>query len=134
MVNNRYLLTVAGLLYSCLAMSQSADQNFIRTRTPRQKISTTAQLEQLSPDKNSVQPDIRYFDGLGRPLQSVQQQASPSGTDIVQPMAYDQYGRAVVNYHPYAETSGDGTYRPNALVAGTGLLNFYNPSGGLFSL
>ena len=130
MVNNRYLLTVAGLLYSCLAMSQSADQNFIRTRTPRQKISTTAQLEQLSPDKNSVQTDIRYFDGLGRPLQSVQQQASPSGTDIVQPMAYDQYGRAVVNYLPYAETSGDGTYRPNALVAGTGLLNFYNPSGG----
>jgi hypothetical protein len=36
---------------------------------------------------------IQYLDGLGRPLQSVQVGASPSGNDIIQPYFYDRFGR-----------------------------------------
>src|SRR5690606_24911774 len=34
-----------------------------------------------------------YYDGIGRPIQSVSQQASPMAKDVVQPVAYDQFGR-----------------------------------------
>ena len=42
------------------------------------------------------------MDGLGRPIQTVQQQASPKGYDMIVPQAYDQYGREVTKYLPYA--------------------------------
>ncbi len=52
----------------------------------------------------------QYFDGLGRPIQSVVTQGSPGKKDIVQPIAYDQFGRQGVSYLPY--TSGnDGWYK-----------------------
>ena len=57
-----------------------------------------------------------YFDGLGRPLQSVTTQGSPGRKDIVEPLAYDAYGRQPAQYLPY--TGGtDGKYKANALGA-----------------
>lgn len=46
----------------------------------------------------------QYFDGLGRPMQTVTTQGSPSGLDVVQPVVYDTYGREVKKYLPF--TSG----------------------------
>ncbi|MGN8055098.1 DUF6443 domain-containing protein [Pedobacter sp. 22163] len=62
---------------------------------------------------DSVNRNIRYFDGLGRPLQSVQWQGSPGKKDIVQVNEYDAFGREVKKYLPYAEQTGsDGSYKP----------------------
>ncbi len=64
---------------------------------------------------------IQYFDGLGRPLQTVSMQASPGlKNDIVQPIVYDEFGREIVKYLPF--TSGnDGwfktTFKPKTDVA-----------------
>jgi len=52
-----------------------------------------------------------YFDGLGRPLQTVTKQGSPLQKDMVQQMAYDNFGREAIKYMPYAATSFDGNYR-----------------------
>jgi RHS repeat-associated protein len=62
-----------------------------------------------------------YYDGLGRPIQSVAMQASPAGMDMIQPVVYDNLGRQTKTYLPYAdETSGntDGRYRSNAVSTG----------------
>jgi len=78
----------------------------------------------------SVNQTIEYLDGLGRPIQTVAVKASQGGNDVIQPMAYDQYGREATKYLPYTDgTAIAGSYRSNALQAGTGQAAFYNPAG-----
>jgi len=125
------LLLIAGAFFLInAANAQTATQNYVRTRVPRTGITTNARLDQLTPVKDSVMTTIQYVDGLGRPMQTVQQQASASGKDIIQPVTYDQYGREAVKYLPYVNTSTSyGSYRPDALSSTSGVTKFYNPSG-----
>ncbi|KXH80458.1 DUF6443 domain-containing protein [Chryseobacterium kwangjuense] len=55
---------------------------------------------------------VQYFDGLGRPKQSVAVKASPSGKDVVSHIEYDQYGRVSKSYLPVpqTETRSGGIY------------------------
>ena len=61
---------------------------------------------------NSRSEALQYFDGLGRPMQSVVTQASPNKQDIVQPVVYDAYGREAKKYLPIVAGT-DGWYKPN---------------------
>ena len=66
---------------------------------------------------------VEYFDGLGRPIQSVIVQGSPDKNDVVAPVAYDQFGRQVYDYLPYVlkdTDTSDGSYKSNALKGPTG--------------
>lgn len=67
-----------------------------------------------------------YYDGLGRPIQSVAVGASPLQNDIIQPAAYDHLGRQTVSYLPYAGQVSDtmGSYRSNAISSAQPV--FYN--------
>ena len=56
-----------------------------------------------------------YFDGLGRAIESVNTQASPDSSDMVQPTAYDEYGREKKQYLPYVSTESNGYYKVNPL-------------------
>jgi hypothetical protein len=58
-----------------------------------------------------VQQTTAYFDGLGRPVQTVDMQASPLGNDMVTMQAYDGYGREATHYLPYTSSSGNGNYK-----------------------
>ncbi|MEM8907895.1 MAG: DUF6443 domain-containing protein, partial [Bacteroidota bacterium] len=64
----------------------------------------------------------QYFDGLGRPLQTVAQQYSPDEKDVIhQAVEYDNYGRAVKVYHPLntlVNTSGE-YMPPNGFASNT---------------
>jgi RHS repeat-associated protein len=69
---------------------------------------------------------IQYFDGLGRPLQTVEAKASPLGNDIVEPVVYDQYGREANKYLPYVTPgSNNGAYRSAAIGEQA---TYYNPT------
>ncbi|NVM62239.1 RHS repeat-associated protein [Mucilaginibacter sp. SG538B] len=132
--NNNYNSATAPLAITVAAAvipGPSQDQNYIVTYTPNKSgINTDTRLEGLKTNKDSVQTTIQYLDGLGRPLQTVQRQASPSAKDIVQPFAYDQFGREVIKYLPYsASSTAYGAYRADALNPGFGVAQFYNPSG-----
>ncbi|MEL6943898.1 MAG: DUF6443 domain-containing protein, partial [Bacteroidota bacterium] len=73
-------------------------------------------------DFGEVRRTYNYFDGIGRPIQSVALQQAPrngSGVykDIVSFMEYDKYGREPVKYLPYTIATNNttpGAYRMNA--------------------
>ncbi|KJF44165.1 hypothetical protein LH29_01155 [Draconibacterium sediminis] len=65
---------------------------------------------------------IDYFDGLGRPLQSITIQGSPLNKDIIRPVEYDEFGREKYKYLPYVAENNTGAYAENATTAST---NFY---------
>ncbi|TGE23527.1 DUF6443 domain-containing protein [Hymenobacter metallicola] len=90
--------------------------NYVRTYTARAAYTDAALFTQAVVD--SVQVKTEYFDGLGRPVQTVLRQESPTRRDIVQPIAYDELGRQDKEYLPYTVANGTGTvdgYRQNAL-------------------
>lgn len=110
---------------SCL--QPSLDQNYVVTYIPREENFTTrSSVMAASCDKDRIQTSIAYFDALGRPLQNVQVMGSPSGKDLIVPMAFDAYGREALKYLPYAESTNGGAYRSNALLPGVGQSFFYN--------
>ncbi|GEM_PF-491255 len=99
-----------------LSAGASSDQNYIITYSPNLPVTHTSELKWALACQ--VQKTVEYYDGLGRPLQRVQQQASPGrDKDIIQPVAYDQFGREAKKYLPYASNSASaaGSYRVNAL-------------------
>lgn len=58
--------------------------------------------------KTQIQ-EIKYFDGLGRPKQTIAIKATPSGNDLVTPIEYDDYGRKVKEFLPLPQSSsGNG--------------------------
>lgn len=62
-----------------------------------------------------VKQTTSYFDGLGRPLQTVTKQGSlvtgSSAKDIIAPIQYDEFGRERRAYLPYASPQNNGVFR-----------------------
>jgi len=118
-----------------LANSFNQNQNYIVTSTPRVGGMRTAGSTPNSGDFANrstceLMQTIQYFDGLGRPLQTIQVQGSPSNKDVVQPFAYDQFGREAQKYLPYVTSgSNDGSYKANALSGGQSQFYTTPPTG-----
>lgn len=110
----------------CMPMpaTMSLNQNYVLTSTPRiSGISTDSAMAGRS--SCELMQSVQYVDGLGRPVQTIQVQGSSFGYDIIQPQAYDQYGREVTKYLPYTPQTGTtGSYRPAAISTDQGA--FYN--------
>lgn len=110
-----------------LNLSLSQNQNYVVTYTPRAPFQNAS----LLPNQNvcDMNVNIQYFDGLGRPIQSVTVKGSPDASkDMVQAMQYDAFGRESIKYQPYTSTSNNGSYKTDAFAAQAG---FYNspPTG-----
>ncbi len=90
----------------------SLDRNYIRTT---QYLAPALAVEDVP--EEAINHSITYYDGLGRPIQTIQQQASPAGADVVQPIAYDAFGREAKKYLPYTDDiTPSGTFKTNALA------------------
>lgn len=128
--------------YSNIIYAVDFDHNYVRSVTP-----TVPGKKTLNDVENAtVQERITkfdYFDGVGRPSQSVSLQASPSQTDVVQPFFYDAYGRESVKYLPYT-AENNGFFKESALTKSTTALstpddqyhasqqyNFYQTGGNI---
>ncbi|NHA06996.1 RHS repeat-associated core domain-containing protein [Mucilaginibacter sp. HC2] len=104
-----------------LLNSFNQDQNYIVTSVPRVGGMKTVGSTPNSGDfANRTSCDlmqtVQYFDGLGRPLQTVQVKGSTANKDMVQPVVYDQFGREVQKYLPYAaQGTADGSYKSTAI-------------------
>jgi RHS repeat-associated protein len=100
-----------------LQVSGGADEqdlNYIIRNIPQEpSVTNVAQVQNLSAD--ALSQSVEYFDGLGRPVQSVTTQGSPSKNDLIKPVQYDAFGRETFGYLPYASTEGSGWYKSNAV-------------------
>lgn len=121
-----------------LNTSLSSDRNYIVTTIPRKNNYEAGVANGSGPSGSytscDVMQSIQYYDGLGRPSQTVQQKASPLGNDIVQPIEYDGYGREVKKYLPYplVAVTGGGNYRTAAITEQN---SFYtSPSPGVTAI
>ncbi len=68
---------------------------------------------------------ISYFDGLGRIKQKVDIMAGGQNEKIITPFDYDQHGRQVKEYLPYAINSTNSNFQINVIE---GVQDFYNTS------
>jgi len=114
-----------------LNATPSADQNYIQTFVPRQTFNDASVL--TSQNTCDVMQTIQYLDGLGRPIQTVHVKANEDASkDVIEPVAYDEYGRESKKYLPYTDgVATPGSYRADALQSGLGQSSFYStpPSG-----
>ncbi|HOO84781.1 MAG TPA: DUF6443 domain-containing protein, partial [Prolixibacteraceae bacterium] len=85
-------------------------KNYIRTYTYR---NADPQYDSYAQHANI---DIVYYDGLGRPIETVALKASPTGKDMVQMQTYDNYGRPYKNYMPMASNTTGGVFVPEQTV------------------
>lgn len=111
------------LLLPMILLGQTG--NFVKSSTYKQAGLYTI----ANPSLGQVQVNITYFDGLGRPVQQIESQASASGKDIVTPIEYDAFGRQVKEYLPYASTQNTATYIDPATLVPNLITQYKNNYG-----
>lgn len=121
-------LTAPGVFATLSTPLSGVDMNYIISNTLQVENITTVNDVYSAPSETALQT-VQYFDGLGRPVQSVLTQASPLKQDIIQPTVYDEYGRANRKYLPFVN-GNDGLYKIDVIDGSgnyvNGALNFYN--------
>ena len=108
------LVLAGALLLSFIIKAQtpctvapSSDKNYVTTEVLQKEEKVESNLTALkAPDKMTT---VQYLDGLGRPLQTIAVNASPTLKDNVSFNVYDLVGRESKVYLPYT-SSGCGTY------------------------
>ena len=102
-MKTRYILI---FLFAVLEISdlhsQTANQNYIQTRTYTKEDGTT------------YLDAIQYFDGLGRPVQVVQKAITQLKADLVTYQEYDPFGREERSWLPAVAVGNNGAYMPLA--------------------
>ncbi len=93
------------------AYSTGTTVNFVRTWQPKKPLTAEADVVSEGRKVDEVGHTTQYFDGLGRALQTVSWQATRDKKDLVAPVAYDEFGREVYKYLPYASPSNDGLFK-----------------------
>jgi len=119
-INYIILLCLAIISYKVKAQS---NENYIYKKVYQEEVSSSTGT--FVNETKSIQ-EVTYFDGLGRPMQKVGIDQSPSRYDIITHMEYDDFGRVEKEYLPYDYAWGAiGSYRTNAK---TYTSTYYNKS------
>jgi len=88
--------------------------NSVAVFTPQQAgYLTETAVKSVSNTVEQVNIGTQYFDGLGRPVQTVGWQASPTKKDLVAPAAYNQFGQEEYKFLPYSGGT-DGNFKMKA--------------------
>ncbi|MBF0762525.1 RHS repeat-associated core domain-containing protein [Dysgonomonas mossii] len=88
--------------YAGQASSVSTSQNYIQTKT------------YTTDDGSRYMEAIQYFDGLGRPVQTVLRAITPLAADLVTYQEYDPFGREDRSWLPAVAAGNNGAYMPLA--------------------
>ena len=79
------------VLLPILVIGQTQSLNYVKSTSYKQPTTTSIS----SPDINTASVSVTYFDGLGRPIQKVNNKQSTTGKNIVTHIEYDDFGRQV---------------------------------------
>jgi len=106
-------LPATGLYDGSAVMSAvNAGTNYILSITP-----TVATSDVSGLGVNESMQTVQYFDGLGRPMETVQRGITPTGKDLVTLTEYDGVGREYRQWLPVTST-GSGAYVAPATITG----------------
>ncbi|MBN1416838.1 MAG: RHS repeat protein, partial [Bacteroidales bacterium] len=108
MIKMKYIPSMLVVFFTCFQIQAQIDFNNSAIKANNYVYAKTNNL--LTAGGTHTIETMQYFDGLGRPLQTVYYKNSPATKDIIQPFEYDAYGREVVKYLPYSSTAS-GVYR-----------------------
>ncbi|MGG5210097.1 DUF6443 domain-containing protein [Chryseobacterium sp. MIQD13] len=101
--------------------------NYIRTYDAKAPVTNGDNLN-INTGLHTAQVSTQYFDGLGRPLQTVIKKGSlvttdpnnpadtTSAKDLVTPFLYDEYGREQYKFLPFAATTNNGLFKTDPYV------------------
>ena len=81
------------------------DENYILSYSPQKEVTDKTQM--LNKPIEELSASIQYFDGLGRPKQSIAVAQSPGKKDLVQVNVYDEFGREQKKYLPFVYNQDD---------------------------
>ena len=97
--------------------------NYIRTRDFTKSGITDTTTANAQTGLYDVHQVTQYYDGLGRPIETVAKQATFGQHDLISTNFYDPFGREVQKYLPYTDNMATGNFRtdPDANQPG-----FYN--------
>lgn len=98
------------------AYQSTVKVNYVRTFKPSMPTTDPGVVTSTSRTTAEVKQTTQYFDGLGRPLQTVTKKITPGGKDMVAPVVYDALGREIYKYLPYPQTTAntnDGKFKLN---------------------
>ncbi len=124
----QYFVKVNGVSSSYVTISAEAPTGMNKTVvTQMLHAGIKTETDLLSPYAGSHGTNsLTYLDGMGRAVQNVQCQASPSGKDLVQPVSYDaNTNRATKSYLPYTGYNS-GNFHAGPL---TEQATFYSTAG-----
>ena len=115
---SRWLMVIVLVASFSRVSCQTLTENFITTTEPKEAVTS------VGSNTNAIR-SVMYYDGLGRPKQSILMKATPTGKDIITKIEYDEFGRRSKDYLPVPSNKGNGNYisNPNPLYSeyyGTG--------------
>ncbi|MFZ4455216.1 MAG: DUF6443 domain-containing protein [Bacteroidales bacterium] len=102
----RFVILIVWMLYPLtVILSQSINQNYVVVTSPTQEIGDPSAL--ASSNSLSI---IQYFDGLGRPIETVKRNFTPTGKDLVNTRIYNNIGLDWQQWLPAASVNTDGSF------------------------
>ncbi|HAS42422.1 MAG TPA: hypothetical protein DCS93_18230 [Microscillaceae bacterium] len=97
------------------AQINETNLNMVGEQTIRKKYTSEAVLNTLSVTNKETLWKKTYLDGLGRPIQTINQEASPGSQDVVQVMVYDEIGRSPQTYLPFSSPDNPKGFKPGGV-------------------
>jgi len=119
------IIRILLVLFPFMLIGQTKTQNYIKTVNYKVPVLTKIS----SPTFTQASQSTTYYDGLGRPIQSIQGGQSDSGKDIITHIKYDGFGRQTEEYLPFKSSASDMAFDT---AAETNVLSYYaNPTLGV---
>ncbi len=98
----------------CLNNPSLSNENYIYTVIAQKETTSIENL--LAIDRDNTIENVTYFDGLGRQKQTINIRQGLENKDIVTHVEYDEFGRQLKEYLPYASTQSNGYIKSGSLT------------------
>lgn len=116
-----------------LSSITNAKINYVRTWDVSKPSVTTLSSAKALTSVTDAQQVTAYFDDLGRPIQTVAEDATPDQKDLVTVQNYDILGRQVQQYLPYTDNTTTGDFKTDAATKQPAFYNsLYSNTEGFY--